>query len=355
MIRPDDGPVNREPGQPQCEPAGAAINLAQRAAVQYLCGANMRPWDDGLHVDRSAHPDAPAGGSGAGSSRCPGPLGLATAADVPVHPDAPAARLQIWDPRNTFTSSSESQPGLALVAESVEALLGKHVTRLRDAIPDPLLQSAYEVHIDAAASRDRRARARGSRLHESFLRRLHVSTSWIDEEFFGFANDHSLQVGSALSRSSTDEPLQDAEFLRQFTAIAAHRFESAHARLARRWAEASAAGSRALSNLLAEWTRRLEHPTYARQTGIGQEEAAQTSRPVRSSSHVTPVKTWVEIRLVDDRGNPVPNVAYHVVLPDGSRRTGRLGADATVTFTDIDPGQCQVRFPELDGREWSAA
>ena len=64
------------------------------------------------------------------------------------------------------------------------------------------------------------------------------------------------------------------------------------------------------------------------------------------------VKTWIAIRLIDEDGNPVPDVAYSVTLPDGSIMTGSLDDQGCARFDDIDPGQCQVSFPEIHAKEW---
>lgn len=59
-------------------------------------------------------------------------------------------------------------------------------------------------------------------------------------------------------------------------------------------------------------------------------------------------KTWIEIELVDTEGKPVPNERYWILLPDGSAREGRLNADGRAYVGNLDPGECDVRFPDLD-------
>jgi len=60
-------------------------------------------------------------------------------------------------------------------------------------------------------------------------------------------------------------------------------------------------------------------------------------------------KTWIEIELVDMEGNPVPNERYWIELPDGRVHEGRLDAEGRAYFGELDPGECNVRFPDLDG------
>ena len=65
-----------------------------------------------------------------------------------------------------------------------------------------------------------------------------------------------------------------------------------------------------------------------------------------------PEKTWVEIRLVDDDGNPVAGAKYQLKITDGSVREGSLDDDGRCRVNGIDPGSCTVWFPDYDGREW---
>jgi hypothetical protein len=66
-------------------------------------------------------------------------------------------------------------------------------------------------------------------------------------------------------------------------------------------------------------------------------------------------KTWVEIELVDEQGEPVAGEKYRILLPDGSVREGRLDGRGRARFDGLDPGTCEVGFPDRDGREWRAA
>lgn len=61
---------------------------------------------------------------------------------------------------------------------------------------------------------------------------------------------------------------------------------------------------------------------------------------------------WVEIALVDDRGLPVAGEHYRVKLPDGSVAEGVLGFDGVLRLKGLDPGDCEVSFPDLDASSW---
>lgn len=63
-------------------------------------------------------------------------------------------------------------------------------------------------------------------------------------------------------------------------------------------------------------------------------------------------KTWVDVQLLDEDGDPVAGERYILKLTDGSIREGNLGADGRVRVNGIDPGNCVVSFPDLHTKEW---
>ena len=71
--------------------------------------------------------------------------------------------------------------------------------------------------------------------------------------------------------------------------------------------------------------------------------------PARAEKMATPdPRTWIEIELLDEEGQPVPYERYWISLPDGAVREGMLDGNGRAHFGDLDPGQCEVRFPRLD-------
>lgn len=85
-------------------------------------------------------------------------------------------------------------------------------------------------------------------------------------------------------------------------------------------------------------------------TGETAEEAA-TAAPKRDA----PKKTWIEVKLVNAAGEPVPGAAYRLTVTDGRVMEGRLGDDALLRVSGIDPGDCTLTFPELEAADWEAA
>jgi hypothetical protein len=92
-------------------------------------------------------------------------------------------------------------------------------------------------------------------------------------------------------------------------------------------------------------------------TSGGKSSASATGSDGNDSAYAPPPppkpkKTWVEVELLDWEGNPAANERYEIRLPDGSLQEGRLDASGHARFTGIDPGTCEVTFPDFDGREW---
>lgn len=77
------------------------------------------------------------------------------------------------------------------------------------------------------------------------------------------------------------------------------------------------------------------------------------SNPPASTTQKCPRKSWVEIHLEDEDGNPVANQEYKIVAPDGSEYTGTLDENGLARVAGIDPGQCQITFPDLHQKEWN--
>lgn len=75
-------------------------------------------------------------------------------------------------------------------------------------------------------------------------------------------------------------------------------------------------------------------------------ETASESKPAEEVA--SQPKTWIEIELVDGDGKPVPYERYWILLTDGTSREGRLDEKGFARFDGLDPGECDVRFPDLD-------
>jgi type VI secretion system secreted protein VgrG len=63
-------------------------------------------------------------------------------------------------------------------------------------------------------------------------------------------------------------------------------------------------------------------------------------------------KSWVEVELTDDEGNPMAGEFYEVITPNGDRRAGTLDQHGVAREDELDPGNCEINFPRLDREGW---
>jgi len=61
---------------------------------------------------------------------------------------------------------------------------------------------------------------------------------------------------------------------------------------------------------------------------------------------------WIEIELIGEDDEPIPNKKYKVTLPDGSIKEGNLDQKGWARVEGNPAGQCEVTFPELDKEAW---
>ena len=65
-------------------------------------------------------------------------------------------------------------------------------------------------------------------------------------------------------------------------------------------------------------------------------------------------KDWIEINLVDEIGKPIPGERYKIKLPDGSVDEGTLDDQGHARIDSIDPGSCEISFPDREKHAWEA-
>jgi len=64
-------------------------------------------------------------------------------------------------------------------------------------------------------------------------------------------------------------------------------------------------------------------------------------------------QSWIEVRLVDQDGTPIPGERFELRLPDQSLQRGRLDASGSVRFEAIVAGTATIAFPGIDSQEWT--
>ncbi len=62
-------------------------------------------------------------------------------------------------------------------------------------------------------------------------------------------------------------------------------------------------------------------------------------------------KDWIEIELVDNEGNSIPDEQYTLHLPDGTQKQGRLDQNGQAMIEGLPPGGVTIEYPDLDGLE----
>ncbi len=60
------------------------------------------------------------------------------------------------------------------------------------------------------------------------------------------------------------------------------------------------------------------------------------------------VKTWVEIELVDLEGEPVKGARFWIQTPDGAIHESYLDHRGQARVDGLDPGVCEIRWPDHD-------
>lgn len=65
-------------------------------------------------------------------------------------------------------------------------------------------------------------------------------------------------------------------------------------------------------------------------------------------------KTWIGIKLVDEKGRPVPRRKYRIKLPNFETREGTLDDKGEARINGIDPGDCEITFPRTHEEDWAA-
>ena len=80
--------------------------------------------------------------------------------------------------------------------------------------------------------------------------------------------------------------------------------------------------------------------------------AAESPPPPAEKKTPVREKTWIELELLTEEGVPVPHERYLVKVPDGTTQSGSTDKKGRARIDGIDPGGCEISFPEIDARAW---
>lgn len=79
-------------------------------------------------------------------------------------------------------------------------------------------------------------------------------------------------------------------------------------------------------------------------------------KPPQTRAEKQKKPSWIQIKLKDDEGKPVPGERYKITLPDGETvAEGTLDEKGFARVDGIEPGSCKITFPELDKTAWKRA
>jgi hypothetical protein len=65
--------------------------------------------------------------------------------------------------------------------------------------------------------------------------------------------------------------------------------------------------------------------------------------------------SWISVELVDDDGNPVPNMPFQVTDPDGKVWNATTNMAGKARLDGMNAGSCKVTFTTLEDVAWSRA
>ncbi len=278
-----------------------------------------------------------------------------TSLDLP-HPDSPSSRRNLWDTAgNGIDHSAEGE--LTQLRLAAEISLQKHSESLRDALPDTALQIMYDRQISIL--REPYTFMRSFRVVDPAQMLLNVQRQidWIHCHLRGaFTQSYQIAVGPILDEVDSLQAQslsgEKAEQLSNLQSLSERYYNAAIGSIREHVTEAGKTGKQ--QELIHRWRARM----IACSATVSVEAAADAQAPARKppkKSTDAPVKTWIAVQLIDDRGDPVPNAAYKITLTDGSVMTGSTDDQGSVRFDEIDPGDCLVSFPEIHAKEWKPA
>lgn len=90
----------------------------------------------------------------------------------------------------------------------------------------------------------------------------------------------------------------------------------------------------------------------AKGTGKYGATPAKPHKPPQTAEEKEQKKSWIEIKLHDDAGNPVAGEPVEVTLSDQTVWSGTLDQDGFARADGIPSGQCKVVFPKRDKSCW---
>jgi type VI secretion system secreted protein VgrG len=82
---------------------------------------------------------------------------------------------------------------------------------------------------------------------------------------------------------------------------------------------------------------------------VASSSAASKSVSVQQLQQLQDPKKVVRVSFQGADGHPaLAGVSFELKLPDGSKKAGKVGGDGVVAVGGVDPGSCQLSFPDIE-------
>lgn len=89
-----------------------------------------------------------------------------------------------------------------------------------------------------------------------------------------------------------------------------------------------------------------------RERGKGKYAQTEVPPPQEEPPAEDKPKTYIEIELFDDEGKPCAGEKYEIMSGGVMVGCGRLSDKGFARVDGLDPGNCDVKFPDLDKESW---
>lgn len=90
-----------------------------------------------------------------------------------------------------------------------------------------------------------------------------------------------------------------------------------------------------------------EEPSALKKSGAAADETFSSAPPDQAARGCEET-TWVDIELVDAKGDPIPFQKFRLTLPDGKVIEDELDEDGLGGVEGVRPGEGKLEFPNLD-------
>lgn len=74
--------------------------------------------------------------------------------------------------------------------------------------------------------------------------------------------------------------------------------------------------------------------------------------PISRNRNGSVKNSWIKVKIVNHKGEPVPNEPYAIKLPDGSQYEGNTDQNGAIFISNIQPGTCNIELPNAIHHEW---